>query len=93
MENYTHCILSVLLPETKHCSVTAWIQITKIQKTNLWLHVIEDTEHASLVRTRWYVTKVVCPLDFVVPESVRELKSDLREVLRLYYSSKYLTEY
>lgn len=47
--------------------------------TNLWLHVIEHTEHASLVRTWWYVTKIICPLDFVVPESVRELKSDLKE--------------
>lgn len=51
--------------------ITVWI------KTNLWLHVIEHTEHASLVRTWRYMTKVVCPLDFFVPESVRELKGDL----------------
>lgn len=49
-------------------------------KTNLWLHVIEHTEHASLVRTWRYMTEVVCPLDFFVPESVRELKGDLEKV-------------
>lgn len=45
--------------------------------SNLWIHVVEDTEHPSLVRTRWDVTKVVGPLDFFVPESVWEPKSDL----------------
>ena len=49
-------------------------------ETNLWIHVIEDAEHASLFRSRWDVTKVVCTLDLFVPESVRELKSNLDEV-------------
>lgn len=55
------------------------------RETNLWIHVIEDTEHASLVRTWWDVTKVVCPLDFVVPESVRELKSNLQIQTQISY--------
>lgn len=45
--------------------------------TNLWVHVIENTEHSSLLGNWGDVTKVVGPLDFAVPESVRKLKRNL----------------
>lgn len=48
--------------------------------TNLWVHVIENTEHSSLLGNWGDVTKVVGPLDFAVPESVRKLKRNLYKV-------------
>lgn len=56
------------------CKVIFFVEI---DTTNLWIHVIENTKHSSLFRNGRYVTKVVRPLDFVVPESVRKLKSNL----------------
>lgn len=50
-----------------------------IQKTHLWVHVIENTKHAPPARTWWYVTKVVSPLDFSVPESAGKLNCNLRK--------------
>lgn len=49
----------------------------KKRTTNLRIHVVENAEHSSLFRNRRYVTKVISPLDFVVPESVRKLKCNL----------------
>jgi len=49
--------------------------------TNLWIQVVEDPEHAPLVRTRGDVAEVVRTLDLLVPEPVGELQGDLHHGL------------
>lgn len=49
--------------------------------TDLWIQVVEDPEHAPLVRAGGDVAEVVRTLYLLVPEPVGELQGDLHHRL------------